>query len=126
MGDVNLDLPLQGQVITRISFDYRLVILAEDGGEISIECDFTLNHHGKAPVYVKPAKPTESAAIIVDLLHKKIDSAAAVEDGSLRLHINECIEIVVSPHQDYEAWNFAFGSNYKVVSLPGGGLSTWS
>ena len=70
-------------------------------------------------------KPTESPQACV-LFGKTMQEGIGRKDGSLHLSFTDGSKLVVLPDQNYEAWEASADDGFLVVSVPGGGLTTWS
>ena len=76
-------------------------------------------------LHLSGEKPTESPQACV-LFGKTILDAVGHKDGSLHLSFTDGCKLVVPPDQNYEAWDASADDGFLVVSIPGGGLTTWS
>jgi len=59
------------------------------------------------------------------LVGKTIARAIGRKDGSLDVSFTDGSRLVVHIDPGYEAWELSASDGFMVVSLPGGGLSTW-
>jgi len=60
------------------------------------------------------------------LIGKTVSKALAQGDGGLGVTFADGTELSVPPDPSYEAWEFAGSDGSIVVSLAGGGLTTWA
>ena len=86
-------------------------------GRMSIE-------HGGTQLGLSGEKPAEAGQASI-LVGKTIQHAIAGKDGSLDVRFTDGSRLVVPSDPDYEAWEANATDGFMVVSLPGGGLSTW-
>jgi len=99
-------------------------LTTSSGFVISIEVEFELQHGSNAAV-VKPGD-----ANVLDQLHNLLNNTITLSEitapGKLVLGFEDRTVIHVKPHQTFEAWSLTGPAGEKVVSMPGGGLATWS
>jgi hypothetical protein len=120
-----MKLPVVGDDVTRVEFDYAIAFLTESGGQVKIETPFVLIGEDQARKVIDPPAPGTSAVDVLRVLRQKIVRADFTDEGHLRLEIGTVMSIEVDPHDSFEAWNFADSRGVKVVCLPGGGVATW-
>jgi hypothetical protein len=120
-----MELPLAGQAVSRVAFDYAVTLWTDGGGELRVETPFTITGGGGAAVRVVPAAAAGSAALLVGLLKINVETASVADDGTLRLRLAGGGTIEVGPDEQFEAWTFAGPKGEKAVCMPGGGLTTW-
>jgi Family of unknown function (DUF6188) len=125
MGRLIVNLPLVGQSISRVAFDYAVTLLTDGGAELRIETAFSIATREEAAAVVEPSVATEQASALVRLIGCEVELADAGSDGSLRLAFSGGRTIEVLPHPEFEAWTFAGADGAKAVSVPGGSLTTW-
>lgn len=118
-------LPVIGDDVTRVEFDYAIAFLTGSDGQVKIETPFVLVGEDQVRKVVDPPAPGTSAVDILRALHQEIVRADVSDEGGLRLQIGMAMSIEVDPHDSFEAWNFADNRGRKVVCLPGGGVATW-
>jgi len=125
MGSVNLG--IVGQSVERVSFDYAVTLLTDDGAEIRIETVFSLRAPSGESVVVDPSQPGRGAELMMaSILHNMITGVAVDEEvGSLVLDLMNGARLEVAPSESYEAWTFTGDHGLRVVAQPGGGVSTW-
>ena len=125
MGWLIMTLPILGESISRVAFDYGVTLLTDGGSELRIETSFSIASHDRPAVVVEPAEVGDNANALVDLLGSQVDLADTWSDGSLRLRLSGGQMIEVPPHPEFEAWTFAGSGGVKALATPGGGLTTW-
>lgn len=119
-----MTLPLLGQSVSRVSFDYAVTLLTDGGSELRIETAFSIATGEQATV-IEPSSVADNAERLVALLGSHVETADTRADGSLRLSLSGGQTIEVLPHPEFEAWTFAGPGGVKAVATPGGGLTTW-
>jgi len=124
--DVDVDLRLNGKIVTRCYIDaafslefwekgFRTVIRI--GGRMSIA-------QGGLHLELSASKPTEAAQASV-LWGKTVAKATGRKDGSLDVDFADGYRLTVPVDPDYEAWELRGNGGFLVVSRPGGGLAIW-
>jgi len=83
-----------------------------------------IDHMGRR-VSLNPEKPTEAGQGCV-LFGKTIQKAIGRKDGRLDISFTDGSTLVVPSDPKYEAWEASADDGFLVVSVPGGGLTTWS
>ena len=121
-----MNLGIAGQSIERVSFDFALTLLTENGAELRVEVPFSLHRPDGLTVVINPEDPVEAMAVLPAVLHQMVTrSVADRETGSLLLEFSHGSRIEVPSSDSFEAWTFATQQGVQTVALPGGGLSTW-
>ena len=82
-----------------------------------------IDHMGKR-LSLSGEKPTEAGQACV-LFGKTIQKAIGRKDGRLDIDFTDGGTLVVVSDPKYEAWEASADDGFKVVSLPGGGLTAW-
>lgn len=59
------------------------------------------------------------------LIGKMVKHAIGHEDGALEISFTDGAILRVPSDPDYEAWEISATDGFLVVSIPGGGLTTW-
>lgn len=70
----------------------------------------------------RPSLAKEAAVLI----GKKVQHAIGREDGTLVINFTDGASLSVPVDPDYEAWEISATDGFMAVSVPGGGLTTWS
>ena|SRR5450432_3013239 len=117
---------LTSQLVTRISFDYAITLLTEEGIELRLETQFTFTEPDSEPIVIDPERPDAAAMKVLSLRHKVIRAFDIAESGNLILAVESGSGIRTEPDDDYDAWTIAGLRGEKVVCLPGGGLAIWN
>src|ERR1022692_2862519 len=117
---------LTSQLVTRISFDYAITLLTEEGVELRLETQFTFTEPDSEPIVIDPERPDAAALKVLGLLHKVIRAFHVAESGSLVLAVEGGSGIRTEADDAYEAWTIAGRRGEKVVCLPGGELAIWN
>ncbi len=118
-----MDLPMVGEVVTRIAFDHAISVLTAVG-ELRVESPFDLETAGSTATKVDPAAAAAHAETL-ERQHGREITVARVDGGVLELRIGTDVAIRVSPDAAYEAWTYAGDDGTLVVSMPGGELAIW-
>lgn len=63
-------------------------------------------------------------ALLLPLLHQEVTAASVQDRGRLVLTFGD-VTLGCSPHEQYEAWNYAGPDGAAIVCQPGGGLAIW-
>lgn len=119
-----LDLPLAGQSISRVAFDFGVSFLTDGGSELRIDTVFDFRSEG-ASMTVDPSTASGFASTLLGLLHSEIESAKVTDAGALELCFRGSFSLNVAPSDEFEAWAFAGAEGSKAVCMAGGGVSTW-
>jgi hypothetical protein len=119
-------LSLQGHDVSRICFDYAVVIEAINGTEVRIETPFQLwaadsGHRDE----VHPDRVAETGSAVVSLLRQKVVEASVGESGGLRLRFASGQRLECPPDEKFEAWTLVTASGERMVCRPGGGVAHW-
>ena len=124
--DADIDLRLSGKTVSRCCVDmaFSLEFLEGDsrtviriGGRMNIEDGGT-----RLSLSGERAAQAGQASILVG---KTIEHAISGKDGTLDVRFTDGSRLVVPFDTDYEAWEANATDGFMVVSLPGGGLSSW-
>ena len=121
-----MNLLLTDQTVTRVSFDHAVTLLFDSGAQLGLGVPFSLRLQAGSPQVIDPEQVGPFAADVLSLLHQRVQSVEADDTGVLRLRLESGCELVVQPHEMYEAWSLTGPEQRVVVALPGGGLSTWA
>lgn len=116
------DLPVAGQLVTQLRFDYAFSILLEDGVLIRIGGSFVLITPSGQHALDPESDPEEMAPVLA-LARSTVVQGSAFEDGSLELSFSTGELLLVPVSEQYEAWEAAGSKGMLVVSSPGGGLA---
>jgi len=122
----DIPLPLRGKTVSRCIVDSALGIdFIEDGqrSTIRIERPFLLRALG-AEKSVSIGRVEDMGKALL-LIGKTVAKALARSDGALGVVFEDGTVLSVAPDALSEAWEFAGPDRSGVVSLAGGGLSTW-
>jgi hypothetical protein len=117
---------MANQSIERVSFDHSVTLLLDDGSEVRIGSDFSLRPPNADAYVIDPSSARGVDELLRLLLHKTVAHISVNEEiGSLLIVLTDGTSLQVAPSESYEAWTFAGDRGLKIVSLPGGGVSTW-
>jgi len=124
--EVDIDLRLNGKTVSRCCIDtaFSLEVLEKNartviriGGQMNIE-------EKGVQLHLSGENPTQAAQASM-LMGKTIGRAIGRKDGSLEVGFTDGSKLVVHVDPGYEAWEVSASDGFFVVSLPGGGLSSW-
>ncbi|MFE4492430.1 DUF6188 family protein [Streptomyces niveus] len=119
-----MQLNLAGQTVSRVCFDYGLVIMTGSDSELRIETAAKIGEAGQAATEFAPDAPGPVAAQLVQLLRTEISQAEVSSSGALVVIFSGGVELLVAPDSDYEAWQVV-GPKERVICMPGGELAAW-
>ncbi|MFI1684159.1 DUF6188 family protein [Streptomyces sp. NPDC020794] len=120
-------LNLRGMSVTKISVDFRLVLILDSGWEVALEAPVSLSRgtaHTGPSVLLKPE--SQDVAPALALFGAKVLSAVAFKSGTLRLVFDTGHHLTCSTDPSFEAWQVTGPAGWRFVSLPGGDLAAWS
>ncbi|RFA06820.1 hypothetical protein B7R21_18410 [Subtercola boreus] len=118
--------PVVGQTVTQVLFDYAVTILFEGGQQLRLETAFQLGAARVQPVTVAPEVSLQAAASILGVLHSSVANAVLEESGQLVLEFSSGETLTIGPDESYEAFTFNGSHGELLVALPGGGLTFFS
>ena len=122
----DIPLPLRGKTVSRCIVDSALGLdFIEDGqrSTIRIERPFLLRALG-ADKSLSIGRVEDMGKALL-LIGKTVTKALARSDGALGVVFDDGTILSVPPDALSEAWEFAGPDRSGIVSLAGGGLSTW-
>ncbi len=120
-----MNLNIEGQTLSRICFDHAVSFLMSSGGEIRVETGATFRAPHTAELHFEPESPGSASVALLQLLQRTVTRAEAFDDGLLVLEFDSGAKLTVEPHDSYESWGFVGESGARVISIPGGGITTW-
>jgi len=122
-----MEYSLEGQEVSRLCFDYAVVIETVDGTELRIETPFRLSSADSTHLdEVHPDRLDEMGSVVVGLLRQQIVRASIDESGALSLRFARGQRLECPPDPKFEAWTLVTASGEQMVCLPGGGVAHWS
>lgn len=113
--------------VSKISVDFRLVLVLDSGWEVALETPVSLSHgtgHATTPVFLTPESQDVAAGSA--LFGARVMSAVAFKSGMLRLVFDTGHHLTCSSDPSFEAWQVTGPTGWRLVSLPGGELAVWS
>lgn len=120
-------LNLRGMSVTKITVDFRLVLVLDSDWEVALEAPVNLSHgtlHANPSVLLKPESQDIAAALV--LFGAKVLSAVAFKSGALRLVFDTGHHLTCSSDPSFEAWQVTGPGGWDFASLPGGDLAVWT
>lgn len=120
-----MNLNIDGQTLNRICFDYAVSFLMSSGSEVRVETAAIFEVPDAAELHFEPQSSGSVSMGLLQLLQRTIVRAEAFDDGMLVIEFDSGAMLTVKPHHSYEAWGFVGPSGVKVISNPGGGITTW-
>ena len=122
----DIPLPLRGKTVSRCIVDSALGIdFIEDGKRSTIRIESRFRIRGLGADKSLSIDQVEDMGKALGLIGKTVTKALARSDGALGVTFEDGTVLSVAPDPSTEAWEFAGPDRSVVVSLPGGGLSTW-
>ncbi|WP_406506546.1 DUF6188 family protein [Streptomyces sp. NBC_01602] len=120
-------LSLRGMSVTKISVDFRLVLVVGSDWEIALEAPVRLSYgtvHASPSVLLNPESQDVAAALA--LFGASVLSVVAFKSGTLRLVFDTGHHLTCSSDPSFEAWQVTGPAQWRFVSLPRGDLGVWS
>ncbi|MFJ3307332.1 DUF6188 family protein [Streptomyces sp. NPDC086549] len=120
-------LNLRGLRVTKISVDFRLVLVLDSDWEVALEAPVGLSRgtgHASPSVILKPESQDVAAALA--LFGAKVLSAVAFKSGTLRLVFDTGHHLTCTSDPSFEAWQVTGSAGWRFASLPGGDLAVWT
>jgi len=119
-------IPIGGRPVSRIYLDGRFGLCFYSGGpttEISIGSRMRFVEQEQSSI----ADPQEPATLVpvLRLFGRRVTSAYAFKDGSLRVEFQDGSRLEVDPGEKFEPWEVSAQDGLKIVSTPGGGIAFW-
>ena len=123
----DIPLPLRGKTIARCIVDDAFGIdFIEEGRRSTIRIEGRFRFRDRIEeLSISPGKIEDMGRALV-LIGKTVTKAVARGIGALEVTFDDGTELSVPPNPSIEAWEFAGPDKSIVVSLAGGGLSTWA
>lgn len=106
--------------------DYAFGITTQSGITVRIECDFTYRRSDADPVLYDPNDDPVLLGPVLSITRSAVVKGFADDAGALHLEFADGSTIDVLPDEHHEAWTLVGPDGLLLVSLPGGGLATWS
>ena len=121
-----MEYSLEGQEVSRLCFDYAVVLETADGTELRIESRFQLSSgDGAQSVDVDPDRLGETGTAVVGLLRQQVVLASIDESGAISLRFANGQRLKCEPDEQFEAWTLVTAAGERMVGLPGGGIAHW-
>jgi hypothetical protein len=121
-----MDLGFRGQKLLFVKVDYSVILEFSDKYFVTLECPFSLRTPEGTRQLSPETDPDENFAPIRELIGVDVTRSSADDSGILEITFANDVTIHSEPDGSYEAWNVAGPRGMKVVSMPSGGLTTWS
>lgn len=119
---------LSGSYINRFTIDYAFTFeihLDLFTLTFRIENDFYCTSEGKTTLI--KYEDMESLAKLHPALHQEVNSITITPGSEATMILkNPDMKIVVSPHEQYEAWTISDSNSHLFVCVPGGGIAAWT
>lgn len=122
-----MQLGLAGQRLTRVLVDFDLYLEFESGDTVELS-EFSIDtseDSAAASIDVGYENTAQGLAALLPLIGATCVAAGCDDGGELTLIFGGGTRIS-APHSDGEAWEFSGSDGSRVISGPGGELSTWS
>ena len=115
---------LEGDTITSVDTSHSVLLDTAGGWSVRVEGDCTF-HRGDQAIEVIDERFSVLDALLTSWVGQPIGGLSYGADGGLVVTCGGD-RLVVPPSDDFEAWGIAGPRQEKVISLPGGEISTWS
>jgi hypothetical protein len=115
--------------VTRVCFDWAVTLTVgpvEPQLSVRIESPFVLAGLEGAPRQVDPEGEPSDLAPVLWLVRRRLTRLDALKDGRLDIGFSGGVELTVPVSEEFEAWELTDSAGGRIVSLPGGGTTTWS
>ncbi len=118
---------LVGQEVSRLCFDFSILIETVNDTELRIEGPFQLSYGDSTQlVEVDPDRLGQTGAALLRLLRQQVEYAQVSESGELSLRFTNGERLQCPPDARFEAWTLVTASGGRMVCMPGGGVARWS
>jgi hypothetical protein len=124
--DGRFELPLAGQTVLQVWFDFAVTLLFENDVTIRIEQPFVLEPRDGSQQVVEVGQEGASVCRALDVLHLQVSEGWAYEDGRLEVNYTNGLRLTVPAYYDYEPWQLNGPGSLLIVSTPNGKLGIWS
>lgn len=121
-------LPLAGGIVDQLCVDFAFTLVID--GTHTVRMSRPLRFHDGAVEYTIDPAETSTVVPLLGLHQAVVREARADKDGTLRMRFDLARTIVVSPDEEYEAWEVSGGMppvtpDFQVVCPPGGGVESF-
>jgi hypothetical protein len=121
-------LPLAGAAVVQCCVDFAVTLRCDVAGaafEVRIEQAFTFTTADGAEARLVPEDDPTGLGPVLACTRTTVVQATAFEDGGLAMVLADGSTIKVPPGDAYESWSLVGPAGLRVVSGPGGRLTTW-
>jgi hypothetical protein len=121
-------LPLVGGVVDQLSIDFAFTLVVD--GTHTVRMSRPLRYHDGSVEHVVDPADIESVVPLLGLHQAVVREARADKDGTLLLRFDGARTIVVTPDEEYEAWEVSGGMppvtpDFQIICPPGGGVESF-
>jgi len=111
-------------VIERISFDFGVEFLANDGSVVRVEGEGSVAGHGVSQLTFDAESASPVAAALLGFLHRK--AVLSIDENTLELSVPDMgLALRVGPSAEYEAWSAVLADGSRLVCADGGKVARW-
>ncbi|MGC4755631.1 DUF6188 family protein [Micromonospora trifolii] len=122
---VTLDLNLQGETVTRVSFDAAITILTDGDYELRVETEAVVRTPAGEVLRFDPERSGAATVHLRQLVNDVITSAEVGDAGDLLMGFESGAELSVAADSDYEAWGLVGSNGRRATCMPGGEIALW-
>ncbi|WP_375372008.1 DUF6188 family protein [Salinispora sp. H7-4] len=122
---VDVDLNVEGQLVTRVCFGAALTILTSGDYELRVETDSIIKTPAGDLVRFDPESPAAAAIHLAQLVRDSVGLADVGNGGDLEVTFESGAQLIVAPHAEYEAWGIVGPNGRRLTCLPGGEIAFW-
>ena len=116
-------------LVTGVCIDWSVRLVVGSAGaplEIRIESPFLFVNSDGIRSELVPAGDPQAMAPVLATVRRPLERLEAFKDGRLEMSVGNGISLNVAISNEFEPWEIAGPAGFKIVSLPGGGISVWS
>lgn len=116
-------------LVTGVCIDWSVRLVIGSAGaplEIRIESPFLFVNSDGIRSELVPADDPQAIAPVLAAVRRPLERLDAFKDGRLEILIGDGISLSVPISNEFEPWEIGGPNGFRIVSLPGGGISVWS
>lgn len=120
-------LPLEGTCLSQVIVDFAITLrFLASQFHSSIRIGQPLTVSAASGSSLLSSNPSSDLRPLLSLINSNVESCLAFDSGELQLSFSGGARLSVTPHPQYEAWEFESSMGERIVSVPGGALTVWS
>jgi len=115
--------------VTRVSLDWGVTLTVgstEPQLDVRIEQSFELADSRGATIRLVPEGDPSGMAPVLRVNRCLVERMDAFKDGRLEIAVSDGTILKVESSETCEPWEISGGGGFRIVSMPGGGLTVWS